>query len=89
MSAIELMKLAIRTSLLIIVAKSLIGFVGDIGVQPIESTFLLTFIAITVVGIFMGTCISRFIASQNLKVGFGWFVLAMSVFIIVNELIIT
>ncbi|MGB3587971.1 MAG: sulfite exporter TauE/SafE family protein [Tunicatimonas sp.] len=83
------MKLAIGTSLLIIAAKSLIGFVGDIGVQPIEWTFLLVFTTIAVVGIFAGTYVSRFVASQNLKVGFGWFVLAMSVFIIVNELIIT
>ncbi|WKN42122.1 sulfite exporter TauE/SafE family protein [Tunicatimonas pelagia] len=83
------MKLAIGTSLLIIAAKSLIGFGGDIGVQPIEWMFLLSFTAIAVIGIFAGTYVARFVASQNLKIGFGWFVLAMSVFIIVNELIIT
>lgn len=83
------MKMAIGTSLLIIAAKSLIGFVGDVGVQPIEWRFLLAFTAIAVVGIFAGTYASQFIASQKLKVGFGWFVLVMAIFIIINELIIT
>lgn len=83
------MKLAIGTSLLIIAAKSLIGFVGDIGVQPIDWTFLLIFTAIAVVGIFVGTYVSKYIAGKKLKVGFGWFVLAMAAFILFNELIIT
>lgn len=82
------MKLAIGTSLLIIAAKSLIGFTGDLGVQPIDWTFLLTFTAISVAGIFIGTYASRFIAAQKLKTGFGWFVLVMAGYILVNELIL-
>lgn len=83
------MKLAIGTSLLIIAAKSLIGFGGDIGVQPIDWTFLLTFTAVAIAGIFAGTYVSKYIAGKKLKVGFGWFVLVMAAFILVNELIIT
>ncbi len=83
------MKLAVGTSLLIIAAKSLVGFGGDIGVQPIDWTFLLTFTAIAVVGIFAGTYVSRYVTGKKLKTGFGWFVLVMAVYILVNELIIT
>lgn len=83
------MKLAVGTSLLIIAAKSLVGFGGDIGVQPIDWTFLLTFTAIAVVGIFVGTYVSRYVPGKKLKTGFGWFVLVMAVYILVNELIIT
>ena len=80
------MKLAIGTSLLIIAAKSLIGFVGDIGVQPIDWTFLLIFTAIAVIGILAGTYTSQWVAAQKLKTGFGWFVLVMAGYILVNEL---
>jgi len=83
------MKLAVGTSLLIIAAKSLVGFAGDIGVQPIDWTFLLTFTAIAVVGIFVGTYVSRYVPGKKLKTGFGWFVLVMAIYILVNELIIT
>ncbi len=82
------MKLAIGTSLLIIAAKSLIGFTGDVGLQPIDWTFLLIFTAISIGGIFIGTYASRFIAAQKLKTGFGWFVLVMAGYILVNELIL-
>ena len=82
------MKLAIGTSLLIIAAKSLIGFIGDIGVQPIDWSFLLIFTAIAVAGIFVGTYASRFVPAQKLKTGFGWFVLVMASYILVNELVL-
>lgn len=80
------MKLAIGTSLLIIAAKSLIGFTGDIGVQPINWPFLLIFAAIAVIGIIAGTFVSRFVSAHRLKSGFGWFVLVMAGYILVNEL---
>ncbi|MGB3851870.1 MAG: sulfite exporter TauE/SafE family protein [Tunicatimonas sp.] len=82
------MKLAIGTSLLIIAAKSLIGFTGDIGVQPINWSFLLIFAAIAVAGIIAGTYVSRFVPAQKLKSGFGWFVLVMAGYILINELVL-
>ncbi len=81
------MKLAIGTSLLIIATKSLVGFLGDVNVQPIDWTFLLIFTAIAVGGILIGTYTSRFVAAQQLKAGFGWFVLVMAGYILINELI--
>lgn len=80
------MKLAVGTSLLIIAAKSLIGFIGDIQEQPIEWSFLVPFTAIAVVGIFIGSYTSRYIANERLKSWFGWFVLFMALYILIKEL---
>lgn len=80
------MKLAVGTSLLIISAKSLIGFIGDIGEQPITWGFLITFTAVAVVGIFIGAYTSRFVANEKLKSWFGWFVLFMALYIFTKEL---
>lgn len=81
------MKLAVGTSLLIISAKSLIGFVGDLGADAqVDWSFLLIFTALSIVGIFLGALVSGKIAGEKLKVGFGWFVLAMGIYIIGKEL---
>jgi len=80
------MKMAIGTSLLIIAVKSLAGFLGDLSNQSIDWVFLLSFTGFAIIGIFIGTYFSRFIDNQKLKKGFGWFVLIMSVYIILKEL---
>ncbi len=79
-------KLAVGTSLLIIAAKSLIGFLGDVGTQPVDWNFLLIFTALSAGGIFIGGWASRFVSGSRLKAGFGWFVLLMGVYIIGKEL---
>lgn len=79
------MKMAVGTSLLIIAAKSLIGFLGDIGQQAIDWNFLAVFTTLSVVGIFLGSYLTRFIPGEKLKRLFGWFVLAMAVFILWKE----
>ena len=81
------MKKAVGTSLLIIAAKSLIGFIGDVqryGDQ-IDWTLLLTVTAIAVFGIFVGIYLNNFIDGKKLKKGFGFFVLLMAVYIIVKQ----
>lgn len=83
------MKKAVGTSLLIIAAKSLIGFLGDIGSgQPIDFSFMLTVSAVAVAGIFLGGYLSRFIEGSRLKAGFGWFVLVMALYIVVAEMLL-
>lgn len=79
-------KMAIGTSLLIIAAKSLIGFTGDLaaGVQ-IDWVFLMIFTALSVVGIFIGIYLTKFIAAGKLKTVFGYFVLLMAVYILAKE----
>lgn len=82
------MKKAVGTSLLIIASKSLIGFKGDLD-RPdliIDWTLLLTISAIAIGGIFVGIYLTRFIDGSKLKKGFGWFVLAMAVYIILKQI---
>lgn len=81
------MKLAVGTSLLIIAAKSLIGFLGDVSTQTIDWQLLLIFTSLSIVGIFIGSALSKKINDQVLKTGFGWFVLVMGIYIITKELL--
>jgi uncharacterized membrane protein YfcA len=80
------MKQAIGTSLLIIFINSLIGFGGDIinGFE-IDYQLLLTISAIALVGMFIGTFLSKKIDGAKLKPAFGWFVLVMGIYIIIKE----
>jgi hypothetical protein len=80
------MKKAIGTSLVIIAANSLIGFTGDLTHTTINWTFLLFITALAVGGIIVGNKLSTYIDGQKLKKGFGWFVLAMGVSILLKEL---
>ncbi|HMI79543.1 MAG TPA: sulfite exporter TauE/SafE family protein, partial [Ferruginibacter sp.] len=81
------MKLAVGTSLFIIAAKSLIGFIGDLqGSEVIDWKLLMIFTAFAVTGIFIGILLSKKIPGQKLKKGFGWFVLIMGGYIIIKEL---
>ena len=80
------MKRAVATSLLIIAVKSLIGFLGDFGNIDINWSFLLSFTSISVLGIIVGIWLNNFIDGKKLKKLFGYFVLLMSIFIIIKEL---
>jgi hypothetical protein len=81
------MKKAVGTSLMIIAAKSLIGFVGDMrGDEVIDWSFLGVFSSIAVVGILLGSWFSKRIPGEKLKPAFGWFVLVMGTYIIIKEL---
>lgn len=80
------MKLAVGTSLVIIAVKSLFGFIGDIQTAlVIQWNFLLTFSAITIVGIFIGGYLSKQIDACKLRHAFGWFVIVMAIFILLKE----
>jgi hypothetical protein len=81
------MKMAVGTSLLIIAAKSLIGFLGDLSTQTIDWQLLLVFTSLSIVGIFIGSALSKKINEKILKTGFGWFVLIMGIYIITKELL--
>ena len=81
------MKKAVATSLMIIAIKSLIGFLGDIGNIKIAWGFLLTFAGLSMIGIVLGIYLNNFIDGKKLKKGFGWFVLAMAIYILLKELI--
>jgi uncharacterized membrane protein YfcA len=81
------MKLAVGTSLFIIAAKSLIGFIGDLqGNQVIDWKLLGSFTGFAVLGIFIGIYLSKKISGDKLKKAFGWFVLIMGIYIIIKEI---
>ncbi|AZQ44797.1 sulfite exporter TauE/SafE family protein [Nonlabens ponticola] len=80
------MKKAVATSLFIIAIKSLIGFVGDVQNLAIDWNFLLVFTGLSVIGIFIGVWLNKFIDGKKLKKAFGWFVLVMGIYIIYKEL---
>jgi len=80
-------KTAIGTSLCVISLNSLVGFLSSIQLhEDMDWLFLVYFISVTIVGILIGSAISKRINSVRLKIIFGWVILAMSVFIILNEL---
>lgn len=77
---------AVGTSLFIIAINSLIGFIGDVQNLVIDWTFLLTFSAISVVGIFLGIHLTKYTNESQLKKIFAYFVLLMAAIIIINEM---
>ncbi len=82
------MKQAVGTSLLIISINSLLGFAGDI-INHVTIDWLLlgsiSFFAI--IGMFIGTQLSKKITGSKLKPLFGWFVLIMGLYIILKEIL--
>ena len=81
------MKQAVGTSLLIIAAKSLFGFLGDLTHYNLDWILLGTVTILAIFGIFLGNRLSRYIDSDKLKKAFGWFVLVMGVYILLKELV--
>ena len=79
------MKEAIGTSLLIIAAKSLIGFLGDLSHSEMDWSLLGLLSGIAILGILIGNRLSRKIDGQKLKKGFAWFVLTVGVYILIRE----
>jgi uncharacterized membrane protein YfcA len=82
------MKEAVGTSLVIIAAKSLIGFVGEASETQLNWQLLASVSAFAIIGIFIGTMLSKKIDGAKLKPAFGWFVLVMGIYIIIKETIL-
>lgn len=82
------MRKAVATSLLIIAAKSLIGFIGDVENLQIDWVFLGQFTFLSILGIFLGIYFNSSVKGSVLKKYFGWFVLAMGIVILLVELFI-
>lgn len=82
------MKMAVGTSLFIVAVQSLIGFVGDIRPdQIIDWKVVLIFTGCSIIGVFIGNYLSKKFSGDKLKTGFGWFVLAMGIYILAKELL--
>jgi uncharacterized membrane protein YfcA len=81
------MKEAVGTSLVIIAAKSFIGFFGESSDTLIDWPFLLKVTAFAITGIFIGMALSKKINGEKLKPAFGWFILVMGIYIIIKEIL--
>ncbi|WP_294329056.1 sulfite exporter TauE/SafE family protein [uncultured Chryseobacterium sp.] len=79
-------KTAIGTSLVIISLNSLIGFSSSIGSTKIEWNLLISIAAIAIIGIIIGSQISKKIDGKKMKPVFGWFILVMGIYIIIREI---
>lgn len=79
------MRQAVGTSLCIIAIQSLIGFLGDLAHTVMDWKLLLTFSGISVIGIFIGIYLTKFVPDKKLKQGFGYFVLLMAIYILIKE----
>jgi uncharacterized membrane protein YfcA len=82
------MREAVGTSLVIIAAKSLIGFLGENELSSMDWVFLLKVTSFAIGGVFIGMTLSKKISSEKLKPAFGWFVLVMGIYIILKETLI-
>lgn len=80
-------KSAIATSIMIIAINSLAGFSVEVFNPDINWSFLLLFTGLSVAGVFIGMAFNKQVKAEQLKSGFGYFVLLMGVFIILHELI--
>lgn len=80
------MRKAVGTSLFIIAMNSLVGFIGDVQNLVIDWIFLLTFSAISVVGIFIGMYLTKYTNESQLKKIFAYFVLVMATIILLKEM---
>lgn len=80
------MKKAVGTSLVIITINSAFGAFGDFiaGVE-MDWVFLAKFVGLTVIGVLAGTRLTKSLDGERLKPIFGWFVLAMGIWILVKE----
>ena len=76
------MKRAVGTSLLIISLKSFSGFIGYIGIIEIPWIFLIKFTGFSVVGIFIGAYLVKYVSQTALKKAFAIFLILMGIFIL-------
>jgi uncharacterized protein len=79
------MKISVGTSLFIIAVNSLLGFLFSLKQFDYNWTILLSFTALSIVGLYIGVRLSEKISGASLKKGFGWFILVMGIYIIIKE----
>ncbi len=81
------MRKAIGTSLHIIAINSLFGFLFSMKQTEFNWNLLLISTALAIAGVLAGVFFSKKINNRLLKILFGWFVLLMSVAILIKELV--
>lgn len=80
------MRKAVGTSLFIIAAQSLLGFLGDLQHQNyIHWSLLFRIVGIALIGLFFGIKLSDKISEKKLKKAFGFFVLIIGIIIFIDQ----
>ena len=78
-------KIAIGTSLFIIMMKSFIGFLGDLQTVSMDWRFLIIFSILSAIGIIVGIQVAKRTKAKNLKTIFGWFILVVGIYVVFKE----
>lgn len=78
-------KKAIGTSLTIIAIQSMAGFLSGWRSYSINWPFILQISLIMMLGVFIGSALSKKVDGRRLKTGFGWLVAVAAVYIIAHE----
>ena len=76
------MAMAVGTSLAVIAANSITGWLGHLGREPFAWGMTGMFLIAALPGMAAGTRLSGLIKLSTLRVAFGWFVLAVAVFVV-------
>ena len=66
----------------------MIGFFGEGVDESIDWKFISILSTFAIIGIIIGTQLSKKIDGNKLKPAFGWFVLVMGIYIIIKETLI-
>lgn len=77
---------AVGTSLLVITMNSAAGFLGHLGSMPLDLTLIAVFILAGVVGTFTGARLGRRLDAALLRKGFAIFVIALAIFLLIDNL---
>jgi uncharacterized membrane protein YfcA len=81
------MKKAVGSSLIIIVLNAIIGLIAVDDFGNFDQMLLLKISVLSVMGIIIGTLLSKRIDGNKLKKGFGWFILVMGLVILFKEIL--
>jgi uncharacterized membrane protein YfcA len=79
------MKEAIGTSLIIITFKSITGFLGYLGQVNLDWNLMTSFTIAASSGTVTGAYLTRFIEAKALQKAFGYFVLAIGIFVLIQH----
>jgi uncharacterized protein len=79
------MRQAMGTSLLIIAANSVAGLLGYLGHTPLDTNLTVSFTFWAGCGTVLGTYLAQFISPRRLQQAFGYFLLAVATFVLVQN----
>ncbi len=79
------MQEAIGTSLVIIAANSTAGFMGYVHQVTLDWGLIASFTLAASGGTFLGAYLNRFLRAEQLQKGFGYFVLAVAILVLIKQ----